>query len=330
MKLAISAALAAVAVVAIVGLAWKAEGQAQRGLPQAIDAPFGRTDAAAVPLAPAPAQRTQENAGLAAQPRVIARSSKLVAELAASKDWRAFALAARARPEEGGYFYAMYVSGLCGMGVVQMPEVPREAIAKTVARTGTISVHMIELTERFMSRCASFAPEEASSVYLETKSLAADHRDPLIEAKRKASTSLDGSDKQLSRETLRNLFALGDSLASYGDVLLLRAMTRSAGGQFGEMWFDGTLYDADDPVKISSVRLALDLAACSSQAPCDVDAQMIYGCMGGFCTDSRTELLRNRYVTQGGMTEAQFAEAVALGKRIRRAVDSGRVEAFVR
>ena len=329
MKLAISAALAAVAIGAIVGLAWKGDGQAQRGLPQAIDAPLRSAEVAAV--TPAPAQRTQEKASLVAQPRVSARSSKLVAELAASKDWRAFAFAARSRPEEGGYFYAMYVSSLCGMGVAQMPELPRDVIATTVAKTGTISAHAIELTERLMSRCASFAPEEASSMYLETKGLAADNKDPLVAGHHAASTALKGSDKQLTREALRNVFALGDSLASYSELLLLRAMTKSAGGRWGEMWFDGTLYGADDPVTLSSVRLALDLAACSSLAPCDVDTQMIYGCIGGgFCTDSRTDLLRQRYVTEAGMTEAQFAEAAALGARIRQAVDDGRAEAFVR
>ena len=329
MKIAIGAALAALAVAVIVGLASLGSRQTEKDLPRATEATDG-TAANLTAEPPALVRRIEQIGEPVAEPRAGNRSSKLVAELEASKDWRAFALAARSRPEEGGYLYAMYVSNLCGMGVVQMPEVPREAIAKTVARTSTISAHGIELAERLMSRCASFAPDEASSVYLETQRMAADNKDPFIAAKREASNALKGSDKQLTREALSNLFALGDSLASYGDLSLLRAMSKSAGGKFGEMWFDGTLYDAEDPVKISSVRLALDLAACSSRAPCDVDAQMIYGCMGGFCTDSRTELLRNRYVTQGGMTEAQFAEAVALGKRIRRAVDSGRVEAFVR
>ena len=329
MKFVIGAAVAAVAVAATVGLATRESGHAQRGSLQAIGALQGSADGTAAPSVPA--QRIQEIGESVAKRPVGNPSSKLAAELAASKDWRAFALAARSRPQEGGYFYAMYVSNLCSMGLAQMPEAPREAIASRVARTGTISAHMIELTERFTSRCASFASEEASSMYRETKGLAADNKDPLIAAKREALNAMKGGDKQQTREALRNLFALGDSLASFDDVLILRGMSKSAGGQLGDMWFDGTLYGADDPVKISSVRLAVDLAACSSEAPCDLDTHVMLACMGGqFCADSRTDLLRHQYVTEGGMTEAQFAAAVALSARIRQAVDSGRVETFVR
>jgi hypothetical protein len=262
--------------------------------------------------------------------RSSARSSKLVAEFRSSKDWRAFALAAKSRPEEGGYFYAMYASNLCGMGVARMPQMAQQAVASTVAATGTVAPKVMELSERLLARCASFAEGEAASIYRETKESAANDRDPIVTARRKVSAALGESNTELVKETFGSLFMLDDPLAPYTDALLLRAMSKSA-GRAGETWFDGTVYGADDPTKLSSLRLATDLAGCTGDLPCELDTQMMLGCLGGqFCTDDREDYLRQQYVRRGGMSKAQFAEALALSNRIRRAVGSGQVEAFVR
>jgi hypothetical protein len=55
------------------------------------------------------------------------------------------------------------------------------------------------------------------------------------------------------------------------------------------------------------------------------------GCLGGqFCTDNREDYLRQQYIKQGGMSEEQFKQAIALSTRIREVVANRQVDALVR
>lgn len=257
-------------------------------------------------------------------------SAKLVAELQAAKDWRAFALAARSRPAEGGYFYAMHVANICAMPAVAMPSLSREAIERAVAKTGTVSPTLLSMVDRLIQRCTSFAPGEAGELYHAVQQQTGDHRDPLINAIRTAAAALSAGDPRESKEALRSLLALDDPLVPYKDQLLVRVMSKATGTGKGDMWFDGRLYAADDGPALSALRTAIELAACSDSAPCEVDVLQVLGCIGGqFCTDDREAYLRNQYVETGASLEV-YAQAVALSSRIREAVTRRQVERFFR
>lgn len=267
-------------------------------------------------------------------PPRAARSSpsiKLLAELVTAKDWRAFALSARSRPDEGGYFYAMHVANVCGMGVAAMPQLAGKAVSDTVAKSSTVSATQMSMVDKLMSRCASFAPNEAADIFQSTKSASTDNRDPIVNALVSLSTALAKKDAQLSKEALRALLELGDPVAPYKDELLVRVMSRSKEtGKPGDLWFDGTLYGIDDPDKVSALRLAISLAACRGQIPCDIDTDLMLACLGGqICVGTPDDYLHQRYVKQGGMTEEQYAHAVALSTRIRQVVTSVAVEALI-
>jgi hypothetical protein len=256
----------------------------------------------------------------------------LVAEFKEARDWRAFAIAARSRPEEGGYFYAMYVSDLCGRGIASRSDLAGAAISTVVGKTGTVSPAMLRMIDKFRNRCASFSLDEASDMYLSTKDAAADGRDPIVNAVRGVSIALTKKDPQFVKEALRVLMSLDDPLAPYKDELLLRVMSKSTEVKTGgDLWFDGALYGIDDPDKRSTLLLAVSLAACSTSAPCELDDQMMLGCIGGqICTDSREDYLRQQYVNQGGMSQELYAQAVGLSNRISHVIASRQVEALVR
>lgn len=258
-------------------------------------------------------------------------STKLLAELMTAKDWRAFALSAQSRPEEGGYFYAMYVANVCGMGVAAMHHLAGKAVSDTVAKSSTVSATQMSMMDKLLSQCASFAPNEASDIFQSTKSASADNRDPIVNALVSLSAALAKKDAQLTKEALRALLELGDPVAPYKDELLVRVMSRSKeAGKPGDLWFDGTLYGIDDPDKVSALRLAISLAACRGQVPCDIDTDVMLGCLGGqICIGTPDDYLRQQYVKQGGMTEEQYAQAVALSARIRQVVTSVAVEALL-
>ncbi|WP_048438655.1 hypothetical protein [Caenimonas sp. SL110] len=285
---------------------------------------------AEVSLVAAPAASAQTTAAsLAPVARAASGpSSKLVAELRSARDWRAFALNARTRPEEGGYFYAMYVSNICGMPIASMPEEAQAANAQAVAKHGTISTVRMELAAKLSGRCSSFSADEASSLYDETRRASENGRDPLMAATRKLRGALNASSDE-KQEALKSLLALDDPLALFDGNLLMLVMARSAETK-GELWFNGTSYGSD-PVKYSTLQVAMAVAGCSSQAPCEVDTHMMLACLGGqFCTDSREDYLRNQFTAQGGMTEAQYAEGLNLAAQMTRAISNKQVSAFVR
>ncbi|MES2633557.1 MAG: hypothetical protein V4669_11330 [Pseudomonadota bacterium] len=260
-----------------------------------------------------------------------APSVKLLAELRESKDWRAFALSARSRPEEGGRFYAMYVTNYCGMGIAGMPEVAREAIANRVATTGTVTPPALEMTNKLSAYCAAFSSsEEATDLFKSVKDAAADNRDPLVAATKRASAALDAKSEAEATSAFKQLFALGDPVAPYFNQMLNRAMRMSAKTDNREdLWFDGKLYS--DVTQRTMLGLAVVAASCSAQAPCEIDIQMMLGCLGGqFCTDSRQDYLRHLYVVPNGLTDAQFAEGLTLAGRVQTRVAERRADAFLR
>lgn len=258
-------------------------------------------------------------------------SWKLLGELQRAKDWRAFALSAKSRPEEGGYFYAMYVTNLCGMKVATIQELARDAISTSIARTGTVSPTMIAMTETFMRRCASFAPNEAEEISQNLRTSASDQQDPITRPRQGLIAALKQKNRQSQRAALDALLALGDHLAIFKDQLLALVMSASPQAkQASALWFAGRLYGPDDTDSLSIMNLALTMASCVDGAPCELDNDMMLACLGGqFCVDDRQAHLRHRYLVEAGLSNEGFEQAVSLSQRIREAIDRRQVDAFI-
>ena len=140
-----------------------------------------------------------------------------------------------------------------------------------------------------------------------------------------------GSDPKAIKDALQALLSLNDSVAPYSGLLLERVMRKSPDAGGGGIWFDGKAYAADDFDGLSNMQVALKLAPCRDDVPCELDTTMMTSCLSGNpCADTREQYLKQVYVERGGMTEAQFSQAVALGGRLRQVVANQEVGAFIR
>lgn len=299
----------------------------------------GRTEAQGLPGAPAsempqpvPRAVAVPESSVTSPNVALAKTHNLVTELASAKDWRVFALSARSRPGEGGYFYAMYVSNLCSRGIVNMPELNRDTIDRAVRNTGTVTSTLLAMIDSFSARCASFAPGEASDLYSNIKQASNDNRDPIIMAIDHLSMALKLRDREMAKASLRELLEIGDPLPLYKDAMLLRVLRLNSNtNTTDEIWLDGKAYSSSNVEELSVLTLALDAAACGGKALCEVDEYMMLGCIGGqYCTSSREDYLRHKFISQGGMTEKNFSRSIALSSRIQEVISTRRVDSLIR
>jgi len=109
-----------------------------------------------------------------------------------------------------------------------------------------------------------------------------------------------------------------------------RLLKWASGGGGGRYWFDGTFYGGDDVQQLSVFLGAVKLAACHDGTPCAPDDEMALACIaGGTCARDRETFMRNRLVAGGGSDE-MVVRTFALAQRIRSAVESQNLTAFVR
>jgi hypothetical protein len=285
-RLAVTAAL-----LAAMGIAW----WAVRGSPEArgngASAPRPGVLRHEEPLSPLASIKPFEwFATIPASAKQVVTTARMVEDFKAAKDWRAFAINARDRPAEGGYFYAMYVSNICSIGAVSRPDLARNAIANTVARTGTLDAATAEATGRLTTLCGSFSGDEASSLYRDVRQASADSRDPVVNARRNVLAAMNANDSASLRDAARDLFMLRDPLAPFTGELLGMLISKAAGPKASAMWFDGQSFEIEDRMQSSILRLAVDISSCAENVPCDLDTRMVMGCLGNqFCTDKRVD-----------------------------------------
>lgn len=259
-------------------------------------------------------------------------SERLGEELREATDWRVFALSAQTRPKEGGYFYAMYAANLCGRGIKNISEAARLNVQKTVASKGTISLDQLAGASRVSTICASFVAGEAAELYASLREKGQDGLDPIINATQELSAALKLKDNTQIKLAFRALLNTGDPLALSENVTLARILSGDPEAKkVNGYWFDGKIYSSNDIMEFSGFQFALDLAQCGNGVPCQLDETMMLNCIsGGDCTKDRHIYLRNQYVKEGSLSEAQFTQVLALEKRIKQALAGGEVGAFVR
>jgi hypothetical protein len=259
-------------------------------------------------------------------------SFRLRQDFLASRDWRSFALTAMSRPKEGGYFYASYVTGLCSRDVSALRDAANRAVSVSVASKGTVSTNMLQAVDRMVAACASFVPGEATDLHTTVKTTSANGQDPLVVATKAVTTALASGDRDNLRAAVSSLLATGDPLATSDAGILNRVMAANVGSdrKEGHLWFNGKVYGPDDTREYTAVLLASQVATCQQDAPCALDDQLVLACVGGGnCSTDHMEYVRDQIALAG--TDAPTFERVAsIAQRMRMALASGDVTAFVR
>lgn len=298
--------------------------------PSLQSSPFGPAPASQQAPAPeaAAAAATSPPPPPALPPAVSAR---LQAELFQARDWRVFVLAAKQRPEEGGYYYAKYIANLCGGNRRALQAKAQESVADAVRTAGTVEPERLKVVEDLASRCASFIPGEAAQIWKELASKEADGRDPLVLAERRVLKLLaPSSDPAMHREAATVLLANQDPLLWSQRQLLTHLMSedpqaRKAGGLF----FEGKTYTAEDDAA-PDLAMAAWLTACGENVRCALDDIMVARCIAGHeCAGNARDYLRLDYLANGGTADG-YARILALEQRIRAAVLARSVASFVR
>jgi hypothetical protein len=238
-------------------------------------------------------------------------------------DWRAFALAARAKPEAGGYFYAMLAANLCGRDTHVFERMGEDVTKGLVSSTSTVSSTRLEVLHRFNARCASFADGEANNLYKEVDVLSGDDKDPLVSARKAYSIVASSNDGAGIERTARAIFATGDFALISAQGVLQRLAYRDG----GYPWFDGEKYDTLE--RQSTLTQALLLGSCRDGAYCELDDQIMIACVSrNVCPSQREEFLRMEYYPDAGSSSA-YQEMIALSSRVRSRILEGNVTAFL-
>ncbi len=181
----------------------------------------------------AASQATAQGASVRAASMV---SRRLQAELTKSTDWRAFALSAMKRPEEGGLMYARYVTSLCGRDMAAIGQWATSMVELAVQTNGTVSTEQLVAKDRFVSLCAAFSKEEVSQLYNEIREREATSGDPLLAARTDVNTAFSAKDPEALRAAARRLLQTDDPLALYTHRALQLLMASNRDSTY---WVDG-------------------------------------------------------------------------------------------
>ena len=208
--------------------------------------------------------------------RVI--SERLQQEFRDAADWRAFAISAMARPSEGGYFYAMRATSLCGRRMDDLTEEGKATIAQSVQKNGTVSSVQLQLVERHGHAMRSVRERRSRSTVSGGRAArGGDGADPLVRAAKAANAAISGGDHGARKAALDLVLATGDPLVASDTDLLRRSMI----DKDRTFWFDGERFEVDrDGERLAELLLALKLAACQPNALCPVDDDMTLACIG--------------------------------------------------
>lgn len=265
-------------------------------------------------------------AGQAAAP-----SQRLLQELAASNNLRAFAMSAMNRPAEGGVFYASYVANVCGRDFAVVTKAGNAAVAKEIASNGTVSTSRLSMISDLPQRCSAFIPGEAAQIVSVLKTRAQSSSDPLVTAEKNLLAAWKSGRPDSMRAAVGRLIELDDPLLwtqhrLYDYVAQFDPEAKSASGVF----LNGKVYPANDGLRHLEVTIALDLGFCKRDLPCALDDELKMVCaIGEDCAQDRYEKARN-YVLANRGTEATWKAVLTLVSQIRDALSTKNVSFFVR
>jgi hypothetical protein len=256
-------------------------------------------------------------------------SARLNQELATADNLRAFAIQAKARPSEGGVFYARYVADTCGRDLVAIKRLGDVARSKEIEATGTVSSYRLALSDRFVRRCAAFVPGEASALSQDLWAIPASY-DPLTAADRGMLNAVFSRRGELIRAAVAKLMEIDDPLLwTHHRLFELMAQADPVARRVGGIYFGGVVYGPDH-AELKEAASALQLAFCRPGTACEKDDELGLICaVGGACAPDLETKEKNLYMANGGTVEG-WQRALELAQQIREAVASKNVGFFLR
>ncbi len=167
---------------------------------------------------------------------------KLQREFLEALDLRAFALAARRRPAEGGLFYASAASGSCSAIDDPLRErLTNAGIATEIVETGTVGSHRLEAIECHRRRYAGFVGAETQEMYRSIQQEATNRSDPLMNAVMDVRIAKRGNDSDAAWGAMQALMDLRDPLLSSQNQTFLATIGRVGNQLPLGMWFEGRI-----------------------------------------------------------------------------------------
>lgn len=261
-------------------------------------------------------------------------SAAMQVAFAKAADWRAFAISALQRPSEGGRYYAIYAADLCGRNMPLLKEIVDAQTAKGIATSSTVSAQRLAAVEKFFSRCAAFAPGETKEI--KSKAMGSmDGADPLVKARDGLLAAYKNKDVAQFRQSALSALQTADALLLSHEELLQRLLAfNSASPSLSgkDYWFDGEIYRQDDALRVSELLLAMKLGTCHEDSRCALDEEIAISCATGddtSCQADRGAYLKGLYVSGGG-NEQDFGNVIRLAGKVRNAIATANVDAFVR
>ena len=225
-------------------------------------------------------------------------------ELAGSGDFRAFALAAMKRPQEGGYFYARYVAGICGRDFALLGRYAAQAISNEVSQNSTIAASRLTAMESLARNCAGFTSGEASRLVADIEQASDRAADPLLSVESRALQAVQSRDLDQLRAAFAALARLNDPLLWSQKRLyeLIVSSDPEAAKVSGGFYFDGKVYSPDDRAAYTETKFALQLGACRDGEACAIDHLVSFICAvgSGACASDRNAFVKSQYVASGG------------------------------
>jgi len=258
-------------------------------------------------------------------------SQRLLRELAASNNLRAFAVSVMGRPSEGGIYYASYVANICGRDFGPIAKAGNAAIAKEIASNATVSTSRLTMMTELPQRCAAFVAGEPREMLSSLKARAQTSGDPLVAAEQNLIAAWKSGRPDSVRAAVVQLMQLDDPLLwtqhrLYNYVAQFDSEAKKATG----IYLNGKVYTQADGQKLLEVSTALELGFCKRDLPCALDDELKIVCAGGGdCAHDRYEKAKNSVLANGG-TEDNWKSVLTLVNQIQAALASRNVSFFVR
>lgn len=267
--------------------------------------------------------------GPTTQPSKSAISAALQREFLDAPDLRVFVLQAMRRPAEGGLFYARMAGDWCQLAQPAALQWIEHGVRSEIGQTGTIGSDRLATIERIRRRCAGFVGTARDDLYASIRAEAGNRADPLLNAETDMRSAKRGSDPEAWRAAMQALVDLHDPLLMSLNWTFLASIGRFGDRPPAGMWFDGENYRTD---RAGIYQQALELAACTSGAPCAMDDQILMTCTirdgPAFCAKDPTDFFLN-YPGAAERPPAYDDAVMKLAGRMHAAIDRGDVGRFM-
>jgi hypothetical protein len=222
-------------------------------------------------------------------------------EAARAADLRAFALAARQRPLEGGYLYASAAASYCFFSRGQVPRLREKFTLRAASSNQPSAAERLTTLERMEARCRNFSDDELRELRsLEFVNEGIDRGDPLLKTHRE--WKLRFADVARGAGDQKDLLGALMSLQDPSTLIPIRGASQGweAGAKGPVGYLDGK---RNGGLRASDYWIAWDLVECSVASGCGKlnDIEVALACVErGVCAEDRFQLLKRDLASDPG------------------------------